>query len=68
MITGGHRMSGTLHYALTRERWRQAFEVGDEDRSHLRGLAIARVPEDLRAIELGREVAHLQEGRPLFVP
>jgi hypothetical protein len=68
MTEGETRRSGTLHYAMTRDRWHDVKAPTKEDRDDLLGLAKARLAQDLAAIEAGADPAWVEEGKPLFLP
>jgi hypothetical protein len=65
--TTGKREEETLHYALTRSRWREQTRVGEEDRQRLRQLAVGRVHQDLLALEQGTKPDHLDAKHSLFL-
>ena len=67
MTSGAHRRSGTLQYALTRGRWQDVSGASDVDRDRLLELATERVPQDLIALEQGRELPWLDAGKYLYV-
>ena len=67
MTSGARRRSGTLHYALTRGRWQDVSGASDVDRDRLLELATESVPQDLMALEQGKELPWLDAGKFLYL-